>query len=120
MAPDAVRHRFFPLCVSKTTKTDKAERSFKLVETPHDDSLTLVGLLNLANEGYPDGFLSEYYDAETGKHRNGDGDTLAKFIVIELRDNFDPEATREDQIEEAHRVLNNAIDDIEHVIRALE
>ena len=91
-----------------------------MVDTPHEDSLTLAGLLNMANEGYSDGYLSEYFDTETGEPRDGEGDTLAKFIVLELKDTFDPDATREEQIEEARRVLNNAIRDIEQVIQALQ
>jgi hypothetical protein len=35
--------------------------------------LTLLELLNLANEAYPDGFLAEYYDARTGKRLPGGG-----------------------------------------------
>lgn len=91
-----------------------------MVDTQHVDPLTLVELLNLANEGYSDGFLSEYYDTKTGECRDGEGDTLAKFIVLELKDTFDPDATREEQMEEANRALNNAIDDLERVIQAVE
>lgn len=86
---------------------------------PKMKPLTLIELLKMANRGYPDGFLSEYYD-NTGKHRVGDGDTLAKFIVLELRDTFDADTTRDEQIEEAHRVLNNAIRDLEGVIQAIQ
>jgi hypothetical protein len=86
---------------------------------PEMKPLALVKLLRMANKGYPDGFLSEYFD-KSGKHRPGDGDTLAKFIVLELRETFDADATREEQIGEAHRVLNNAIRDLEGVIRAIQ
>lgn len=86
---------------------------------PGDEPLTLVELLNMANQGYPDGFLSGYYNGKTGSKKRGSGDTLAQFIVIELRETFDEEAPREEQIEEAHRVLNNGIRDLEGVIRAI-
>lgn len=46
--------------------------------------MKLIDLLNIANKGYPDGFLSEYYNHESGDPIDGSGDTLAKFIVIEL------------------------------------
>ena len=87
---------------------------------PEMKPLALVELLNMANKGYPDEFLSEYYDMNTGERRQCDGDTLAKFIVTELRDTFDAHASHAEQIEEAHRVLNNAIRDLENVARALK
>ena len=87
---------------------------------PEMKPLALVELLNMANNGYPDEFLSEYYNPNTGERRQGDGDTLARFIVAELRDTFDAHASRAGQIDEAHRVLNNAIRDLANVVRALK
>lgn len=82
--------------------------------------LSLVELLNLANEAYDDGYLAEYFDPDTGTPRAGSGDTLAEFIVREIRDTFDPNARRSAQLEEARRVLMNAIDDLESVIERLQ
>jgi len=82
--------------------------------------LSLVELLNLANEAYDDGYLAEYFDPDTGTPRAGSGDTLAEFIVREIRDTFDPNARRSAQLEEAGRVLMNAIDDLESVIERLQ
>lgn len=82
--------------------------------------LTLVELLNIANEAYDDGYLAEYFDPDTGAARAGSGDTLAEFIVREIRDTFDSVATRGAQLEEARRVLLNAIDDLENVIQRLQ
>jgi hypothetical protein len=76
-------------------------------------SLSLVELLKIANEAYEDGYLAEYFDPDTGVARAGSGDTLAEFIIREIRDTFDPNATRSEQLEEARRVLVNAIDDLE-------
>ena len=81
--------------------------------------LSLVELLNLANEAYDDGYLAEYFDPDTGTPRQGSGDTLAEFVVREIRDTFDPNASRCAQLEEARRVLMNAIDDLESVIERL-
>ena len=81
---------------------------------------SLVKLLNLANEAYDDGYLAEYFDPDTGTPRAGSGDTLAEFIVREIRDTFDPNATRSEQLEEARRVLLNAVDDLESVIERLQ
>jgi hypothetical protein len=82
--------------------------------------LSLVELLNIADEAYDDGYLAEYFDPGTGASRTGLGDTLAEFIVREIRDTFDPNATRSQQLEEARRVLMNAIDDLENVIERLQ
>jgi len=79
-------------------------------------SLSLVELLNVANDGY----LAEYFDPDTGASRAGLDDTLAEFIVREIRDTFDPTAIRSEQLEEARRVLMNAIDDLENVIERLQ
>ena len=86
----------------------------------HSKSLSLVELLNIANEAYEDGYLSEYFDPGTGASRAGSGDTLAELIVREIRDTFDSKATRSQQLEEARRVLMNAIDDLETVIEGLQ
>jgi hypothetical protein len=82
--------------------------------------MKLLELLNAANEGYPDGYLAEYYDPNTGKRKSGDGDTLAKFIVLELIDTFDSKATDDAQIEETLRVLDRAGTDLLGVMKALE
>ncbi len=84
------------------------------------EKLSLVELLNLANEGYADGYLAEYFDPETGERRQGSGDTLAQFIVAELQDTFDAEASRSAQLQEARRVLSHAIDDLQGVIDRLQ
>jgi len=82
--------------------------------------MTLLELLKKANEGYDDGFLSEYFNEDTGELVDGKGDTLAQFIVIELSETFDPEATDEDQIGEAIRVMDAGKSDIAGVLHALE
>ena len=83
-------------------------------------NLSLIELLNLANQAYDDGYLAEYFDPATGVARAGSGDTLAEFIVREIRDTFDLNATRSEQLEEARRVLLNAVDDLESVIERLQ
>lgn len=84
-----------------------------------EKKLTLLELLNLANEAYPDGFLAEYYDAKTGQRLPGGGDSLARFIVAELSETFDPDASRQAQLREARIALNRAIDDLQMVIAIL-
>lgn len=81
--------------------------------------MTLVQLLNLANQGYPDGFLAEYYDPETGEPRDSSGDTLALFIDRELLEIFDPDASDEAQIACAVRAMEMARANLDGVIAAL-
>jgi hypothetical protein len=81
--------------------------------------MTLVQLLNKANEGYDDHFLSEFYNPKTGKFRKADGDGLARFIVIEISETFDAESTDLQQVDEAIRVMEQARDDIRGVLRVL-
>ena len=75
--------------------------------------------LKAANQGYPDGYLAEYYDTKTGARKPGRGDTLAEFIVAELIDTFDPGATDDVQIGLATHVLERARTDLFDVIQAL-
>jgi ATP-dependent helicase YprA (DUF1998 family) len=84
-------------------------------------TLTLFEILNIASSGYPDDFLKDYYDQETGKiNEQGSGDTLAEFIVREIADTYDPDADKEAQVAEVSRVLRNGIGNLEKVIAAIE
>jgi len=81
--------------------------------------MKLVDLLNKASAGYDDDFLSEYFDTDTGDLKEGHGDTLAEFIVVELTETFDSDGDDEDQMSEAVRVMERAKRDLEDVITAL-
>ncbi len=72
------------------------------------------------NRGYPDGYLAEYYDARTGEPKSGSGDTLAEFIVKELKDTFDGEADEVTQVIVAVQALECAMAELEDTIAALE
>ncbi len=84
--------------------------------------MNVVELLDIASSGYPDECTRLFYNKKTGKPKyHKTGDTLAKFVVIEL---FETYEYAEDDTEEA--VLDNAIqkletakDDLESVIQAL-
>lgn len=90
------------------------------LENKERKSLTLVELLDLVNKGYPDNFMSEYYNPKTGKlNRKGSGDLLAKFIVIELIETFDPDSSFDEQIEVARQVLDNTAREIDDVVYEL-
>lgn len=84
--------------------------------------MTLVELLNIANKGYPDGYLAELYDPETGDpvpDADEKGDTLALCILRDLRDTFVPDSTREEQFTEAIRIMKVVRDDVQGVLHAL-
>ena len=81
--------------------------------------MTLVELLNKANEGYEDGYLENYFDPKTGEFVQGKGDTLSEFIVVELSETFDPDADDEAQLSEALSAMDMAKRDIEGVMAAL-
>jgi len=81
--------------------------------------LTLIELLNAANKQYADGYLSLYFDMGSGRPKKGDGDTLAEFIVCELRENFDDRFSRERQVTAAVSGLERAKEDIQNAIDGL-
>lgn len=80
-------------------------------------SITLLQLLNKANEGYGDSTLFMLYNRETGKPlpariqiKRGDG--LAMFVVNELASTCSEGGTDEEIITEALRVMDEAITDL--------
>jgi hypothetical protein len=83
-------------------------------------NLSVLELLGMANEAYPDGFLACYFDKSTGQRKEGSGDSLAQFIVSELTETFDPQASSVEQREKAQHVLENAIGALRAVVDRLE
>ncbi len=82
--------------------------------------MTLIHLLKLANRGYPDRGLRLYFRPDgTECEPKYSWDTLAQFIVRELRDTYDPNASDLDQLTEAVRVLDTAKRDLDGVINIL-
>lgn len=80
--------------------------------------MKIINILDRANSRYPDNFLSEYYDKD-GNYYPGSGDSLARFIVSEIIDTFDPKASDQSQLEQAAIALRNSIYEIESVIDSL-
>ncbi len=80
--------------------------------------MRLIDLLDLADEGYPDGFLSHFYD-ERGDRVGGSGDTLARFVVAELSETFDPDAPDAEQLDSARAHIRRAIDALDSVAERL-
>ena len=76
--------------------------------------MKLKELMAIADEAYPDGLVWRYYKQPRKNH----GDTLAQFIVRELKDTYDAGATDAAQLAEATRVMISASREIWNVIRA--
>ena len=83
--------------------------------------MSIKEILDLANAGYPDGFLATMYDDEGKETPDADkqGDTLALFIVRELIETCDADAGNEDQLATARQALDRAVADLQGVIEAL-
>lgn len=84
--------------------------------------MMLNEIMEIAAECYPDRSIESYWDpAQQRVYGGADcGDTLALFIVRELRDTYDAELPSEEQIEEAIRVMDRAREDIKGVIDGLQ
>ena len=78
--------------------------------------MKLTEIIEAADKAYPDGMVKLYFENPNGNH----GDTLAKFIVLELKDTFDEEATDADQIWTAERTLSRAREELAKVQEAIE
>ena len=76
-------------------------------------------LMHAIGRGYPDGYTDEYFDFTFGVPKLGAGDGLARFIVQEVFETFDPDATDEAQIDEACRVLQVTIREVSDVLDAV-
>jgi len=81
--------------------------------------MKLNELIHQAAAAYPDAQLLEYWDGQRAVHNPAGGDTLAEFIVKELCDTFDADATEAEQRAEGTRVLRRAVSELQSVITAL-
>jgi len=71
-------------------------------------------MIDIADEAYADGFVYLYFCYPETDH----GDTLAEFIVRELKDTVDQTAPRKRQCAEAKRVLELAVRELQAVADA--
>lgn len=83
--------------------------------------MTLSDLIRIANEHYDDGYLAAYFDFANGVPALSEeqGDTLALFTVSEIADTYDADASDEDQIREAIRVMESAARQLQVVASGL-
>lgn len=82
--------------------------------------MKLNELLEIAHRAYPEEHTRLCWDAKKQKVRTGMGDTLAEFVVTELVDTYDPDASPEKQFGEALCALRWACTELTVVIEALE
>lgn len=81
--------------------------------------MELKELLDTVNDAYPHR-LSAYYDEEGNFVDNEvGGDGLAKFIVIEIIETFNPQADTLEDLETAISKLKSAEEDIDETIENL-
>jgi hypothetical protein len=83
--------------------------------------MKLKQIIEIADQAYSDDDAVERaFAAETGSiDELLVGDSLAVFIAREIKETYDPDATREQQLEEAYRVMSVAHEQLENVLNAL-
>lgn len=73
--------------------------------------MTYRELITKIDDSYPDGQLGQYADNFNGKF----GDPLAKFIAREIYETFEADASDQEKIDEALRVISTSTDEIASV-----
>lgn len=83
--------------------------------------MTLNELIDRADAAYPDGLIATFWDRcrQVAVDDPGIVDTLALFIVRELKDTFDPDTLEEDQLATAAKAIQRAINELLAVRNAL-
>ena len=65
--------------------------------------MKLKDIIKIASDAYSDGLIEQYFNTPSGDF----GDSLAKFIAMEIKDTYDPAATDNKQLFEAYRVIES-------------
>ena len=84
--------------------------------------MKLSQIMQRAAQAYPDEYILRFWD-EARQYAvpcEGAGDSLAGFIAWELYETFDPEVGDEEQIDQAIKLMQNAVEKLSGVVRALE
>lgn len=82
--------------------------------------MTLKRIIDIADKAYPDGLIREYTQAVGTDAYDHIGDTLAEFVVIELQDTYDADATDAEQLDTALSAMRTAICELQDVADAFE
>lgn len=79
-------------------------------------------LIDHANRFYPDCMIQQNWDYVKSRPKNprACADTLAVFVCLEIESTFNPEASDEDQLFEAARAIQTAVDELSSVVRGLK
>lgn len=92
---------------------------------PSRNDVNLVNLLTAAQKHYPDQEVAEYWrrhlktDHKVLLKKQVRGDTLAKFVAIEIAETYSSRLSREGKIEAAVHAMEKAVLDLESVIKGL-
>ena len=77
-------------------------------------------IMRIAGNAYVDAFTDIFWDYDKKEPKYDEsGDTLAKFIVIELYETYDPDAPTEAQLMTAANAMIVAYQDVREVANAL-
>lgn len=78
--------------------------------------MKLNELIRIADRAYPDGVLAAQWDFGKEDVRDepeaGLNDTLAQFIVMEIKETYDPDADKAEQCFTASRQIERAADEL--------
>jgi hypothetical protein len=77
--------------------------------------MTLEQIIDIADQAYPDGFIRLYFDEPDGQH----GDTLAKFIVLEIKETYDADTDDTAQLRVAFEAMLSGAAELDKVGMAL-
>ena len=80
--------------------------------------MILDELIEMASEGYPDGYTLQCWDSKKQQSKEA-GDTLALFIVRELQDFFCPSVSDIESIHAAIKAMVKARNEVDGVVVAL-
>lgn len=82
--------------------------------------MTINKIIKIAAKAYPDEYLLMYWHVRKQRPKEGSGDGLARFIVQELYETYDADATDACQLEEAKRVMANAMYQLQAITEAMD
>lgn len=77
--------------------------------------MTPTEIIAVAGRVYPDRRILEQWDPETERPRPEGGDTLADFVIREIRDSYDPAMTDAAQLATAAKAIDRAIRELTDV-----
>ncbi len=109
--------------IGKRTCKCKGELDFTLVgafEPAEQDTMTVEEILNVVDAAYPDGLVKLCAKEKNLKAMLKHGDSLAAFIVTEIRETYDAKEAARIQLAQARHAIENAKMELDKVICALE